>query len=205
MSRDYKNINKHARKAEQKKSGSLIGHLFTFITGLSVGAFLAAYLFMQPNLPWKNAGSRANGNDKSNTNVKQAGNDKKDESKNTSKLTLPKFEFYDILRNRKLNISERIASEQEEQSTKTDANNVYLLQVGSFKEYQTADTLKAKLALIGITSYITTIVLNGQDSRYRVRIGPFDDADKLRKTSQVLKDNDFQYMLVKLELDDGQG
>ena len=203
MSRDYKNINKHAKKAE-KKSGSLVSHLFTFVTGLSIGAFMAAYMLMQPTLPWKNNGNPTS-NDKNGENTKQAANDKQDEAKDNSKLTLPKFEFYDILRNRKLNISERIASEQEEQSSKTDANNVYLLQVGSFKEYKTADSLKAKLALIGITSYITTIVLNGQDSRYRVRIGPFDDADKLRKTSQRLKDNDFQYMLVKLELEDSQG
>ena len=203
MSRDYKDINKHAKKAE-KKSGSLVSHVFTFVTGLSLGAFFTAYLLMQPNLPWLSGGTKSPGV-KTDANNKRTANNKQDKAKDTSKLTLPKFEFYDILRKRKLNISERIASEQEEQSTKIDDNNVYLLQVGSFKEYQTADTLKAKLALIGITSYITAIVLNGSDSRYRVRIGPFDDADKLRKTSQLLKDNDFQYMLVKLELKDSQG
>lgn len=203
MSRDYKNINKHAKKAE-KKSGSLVSHLFTFVTGLSVGAFIAAYIFMRPSLPWLNAGNTPQGA-KASANDKQAANDNKAKTKDTGRLTLPKFEFYDILRNRKLNISERIASEQEQQNTNIDDNNVYLLQAGSFKEYKSADTLKAKLALIGITSYITTIVLNGNDSRYRVRIGPFDDADKLRKTSQLLKDNDFHYMLVKLELQDGQG
>lgn len=203
MSRDYKDINKHARKAE-KKPGTVVSHVFTFVTGLSLGVFVAAIVLMQPDLSWLIPDKQAA--DKTATaNNKPAVPDKKETAKDTARLTMPKFEFYDILRKRKLNISERIASEQEEKSSETDANNVYLLQVGSFKEYQTADTLKAQLALIGITSYITRIVLNGQDSRYRVRIGPFDDSEKLRQTSQQLKDNDFEYMLVKLELEDGQG
>jgi len=203
MSRDYKDINKHARKAE-KKQGTVVSHLFTFVVGLSIGVFVAAYVLMQPDLSWlfpaRQATSSSAGSDE-----KQVMADKNEKTKDNAKLTLPKFEFYDILRKRKLNISERIASEQEEKVSNTDANNVYLLQVGSFKEYQTADTLKAQLALIGITSYITRIVLNGQDSRYRVRIGPFDDAEKLRQTSTRLKENDFEYMLVKLELEDNQG
>lgn len=203
MSRDYKNINKHARKAENKQ-GTVVSHLFTFVVGLSIGVFVAAYVLMQPDLSWlfptKQVTDNAPAGDE-----KQVSANKDEKEKDNSRLTLPKFEFYDILRKRKLNISERIASEQEEKISDTDANNVYLLQVGSFKEYQTADTLKAQLALIGITSYITRIVLNGQDSRYRVRIGPFDDAEKLRLTSQRLKDNDFEYMLVKLELEDNQG
>ena len=202
MSRDYKNINKHARKAE-KKSGTLVSHVFTFVTGLSIGAFIVAFVLMQPDLQWLTAKTDSGGKLSAKDKQDVAKQDKK--AKDTSKLTLPKFEFYDILRNRKLNISERIASEQEEKSSETDENNVYLLQVGSFKEYKTADTLKARLALIGITSYITTIVLNGQDSRYRVRVGPFDDSEKLRKTSQLLKENDFQYMMIKLELEDNQG
>ena len=204
MSRDYKNINKQAKKAE-KNTGSLIGQLFTFVTGLSIGAFVTAYLFMQPDLSWFRSIERSSNNN-AGANAKQsaaAGNRYK--AKDSGKLTLPKFEFYDILRKRKLNISERIASEQEEKVANADENNIYLLQVGSFKDNQAADTLKAKLALIGIKSYITRVVLNGQDSRYRVRVGPFDDADKLRRTSQQLKDNNFQYMLVKLELQDSQG
>ena len=203
MSRDYKDINKQARKAE-KKSGALVGHLFTFITGLCIGGLVATFIFTQPDLSWMNFSSKKSGNDPAKA-VQQAQTSNKKTSQDTSKLTLPKFEFYDILRKRKLNISERIASEQEENNSTSDANNVYLLQVGSFKEFKSADTLKAKLALIGISSYISRTVLNGQDSRYRVRVGPFDDSDKLRRTSQRLKDNNYQYMLVKLELEDSQG
>lgn len=205
MSRDYKNINKQARQAE-KKSSALVSHLFTFITGLCIGGFVATFILIQPDMSWMHFNSKKSVKDPV-RNEQQAQNSKQKKARSSSKPKMPKvnFEFYDILRKRKLNITERIASEQEEKSAKSNANDVYLLQVGSFRKYKTADTLKAKLALIGITSYISRTVLNGQDSRYRVRVGPFDNSDKLRLTSQRLKDNNYQYMLVKLELENSQG
>jgi cell division septation protein DedD len=202
MPRDYKDIKKQAKQAA-KNTGSLISNLFSFIAGLSLGLFIAAYAFMQPGWldVWEGLSS-GNADDAHTASRIYA----KPETQPAAEVPMPKFEFYDILRMRKLNITETIASNQE---GVTDPNaedtSIYVLQVGSFADFQSADQLKAQLALLGISSYITRIVLNGQDSIHRVRIGPFEDPEKLRQTQAQLEENDFQYMMLKLELDDSQG
>ena len=203
MPRDYKDINKQVKKSN-RNFGALISNIFSFITGLSIGLFIAAYVLMQPDWLNKYPLSAFFSNDKS-QNTNQAQIQTQAKAKATSEVPIPKFEFYDILRKRKLNISETIASEQDTKDSVTDTANVYVLQVGSFTEYKTADELKAQLALLGITSYITQVVINGKDSVHRVRIGPFENPEKLRETRQRLEENRLEYTLLKLELADSQG
>ena len=202
MSRDYKDINKQAKKAGGNSS-SLISNLFSFITGLSIGLFIAAFAIMQPDL-FKGIPQLAflNKEEVSQESQDQAVTEEK--TRDTSNIPIPKFEFYDILRNRKLNISETIASEQDARDSATDTAGVYVLQVGSFADYQTADQLKAQLAFLGIASYITRAVISGRDTVHRVRIGPFEDPEKLRETRQTLEKNSLEYTLLKLELDESQ-
>jgi len=202
MPRDYKDINKQAKKAN-RSTGSFISNLFSFITGLSIGLFIAAYTFMQPDWSKRFPALAFLNNDKI-MQMDPGQSVAKEKPKDTTNVPLPKFEFYDILRNRKLNISETIASEQDARDSTTDTANVYLLQVGSFADYQTADQLKAQLAFLGITSDITRVVINGRDSVHRVRIGPFEDPEKLRETRQRLEENSLEYTLLKLELDETQ-
>lgn len=49
----------------------------------------------------------------------------------------------------------------------------YLLQAGSFRQQQDADTLRANLALLGIDARIEQVELPGGETWHRVRIGPF--------------------------------
>lgn len=56
---------------------------------------------------------------------------------------------------------------------------VYLLQLGSFKSHADADRLKARLAMQGIESDIQNITISnvqGKTSVYRVRSGPYNQA-----------------------------
>lgn len=203
MPRDYKNIKKQVKEAE-KKPGKLFSNLLAFIAGLSIGLFLATYIYLDTKRPWRNS-DIALLNDNNVNQETQSQRNNKEQVETTNDLTIPKFEFYDILRNRKLSISERIANEQEEINSTTDVTNIYLLQVGSYKEYQAADQVKAQLALIGITANIQRVVINGQDSRHRVRVGPFEDPEKLKQTRRRLEENNHEYMLLKLEVEDAQG
>ena len=203
MPRDYKDINKQTKIAN-RNSGAFISNMFSFITGLSIGLFIAAYVFMRPDWLNKYSVTAFFGNDNS-QNTNQAQIQTQAKTKASAEVPIPKFEFYDILRKRKLNISETIASEQDTKDSVTDTANVYVLQVGSFSEYKTADELKAQLALLGITSYITQVVINGKDTIHRVRIGPFENPEKLRETRQRLAENSLEYTLLKLELADSQG
>ncbi len=74
--------------------------------------------------------------------------------------------------------------------------------MGSFKEYKAADQTRAKLALIGIKAEIQRVVINGQDSIHRVRIGPYKDQKKLKDIRQRLMENELEFMLLTLRLED---
>ena len=197
MPRDYKDITKQAKKADKSVS-PLIGNLLSFAAGLSLGLFVAAYFYLESALDRLLYEPEAD----EVTAVQGEGEAAADTD---DRATVPKFEFYTILKNRKLNISERIADEQENKAAQADESSVYVLQVGSFKEYQAADQLRAQLALIGITAYITRVVINGDDSRNRVRVGPFENQEKLDQARTRLDENNLPYVLLKLELEDPQG
>ena len=79
---------------------------------------------------------------------------------------------------------------------------MFVLQVGSFKEFSAADEIKAKLAMMGVTADIQRVVINGQDVRHRVRIGPYKNSEKLKHDRDTLLANDLDFMLLKLKMED---
>jgi len=115
----------------------------------------------------------------------------------------PSFDFYEILPNMVVNVSEWEAEEDEdieEQAKPSDEKSgIYILQIGSFKQYDAADEVKAKLALMGIIAEIQRVVINGKDIRHRVRVGPYGDPEKLSMIRHQLTENNLSYMLLKLK------
>ena len=74
----------------------------------------------------------------------------------------------------------------------------YVLQVGSFKDFGSADQVKAQLALLGVFADIQRVMLNEQDVRHRVRLGPYSSVDEVRDVRRRLIDNDIEFMLIEL-------
>ena len=74
--------------------------------------------------------------------------------------------------------------------------------MGSFEQYEAADEVKAQLALLGINADIQRVVINGRDIRHRVRVGPYKDPAKLQEIRDRLLANNFDFMLLKLKMDD---
>ena len=195
MPRDYKNINKGSKK---RNPVAIYSRLLSFSTGLTIGLFIAFLVYLnehQPNydFPFKTPFSSV-ANEQTDTHKQQ------DES--NIALPEPKFDFYKILPNREVNISEWIAEEKDKAESGHDESSIYVFQVGSFKEYKAADQTRARLALIGINAEIQRVVINGQDSRHRVRIGPYKDQVKLKDIRQRLMENELEFMLLKLRLED---
>ncbi len=77
----------------------------------------------------------------------------------------------------------------------------YVLQVGSFRDFSSADQVKAELALLGIFADIQRVMLNGQDVRHRVRLGPYKSIDEMKEISSRLEDNQIEFMLLELRAD----
>ena len=74
----------------------------------------------------------------------------------------------------------------------------YMLQIGSFKRYEDADTLKAKLAFSGIEADIASVTLANGQEWHRVRIGPSRDIKYINSVQDQLAQNSFNAMLMKV-------
>ena len=128
----------------------------------------------------------------------------KQKDQSVAQLPEPQFDFYKILPNKEVNISEWESVEEENVSAPAAAQQpvMFVLQVGSFKQFEAADEIKAKLALMGVTADIQRVVINGQDVRHRVRIGPYKNSNQLKQAKDRLLANDLDFMLLKLKMED---
>ncbi|MCZ6804495.1 MAG: SPOR domain-containing protein [Proteobacteria bacterium] len=195
MPRDYKNIKK-------KKSGPLASRfnsVLSFSTGLAIGLFIAVIVYFHEH----SANIVNNNSLLVNEPVSEKENIANNKNEDIAQLPEPQFDFYKILPNKKVNISEWEAIEEEYASSQKEEQPVlFVLQVGSFKEFKSADEIKAKLALMGITADIQRVVINGQDVRHRVRIGPYKNTNKLQQARDRILTNDLDFMLLKLKMED---
>ncbi|EAR22577.1 SPOR domain-containing protein [Nitrococcus mobilis] len=76
-------------------------------------------------------------------------------------------------------------------------NASYLLQVGSFRNLDDADQLKARLALLGVEASIQNAELAGGGTWHRVRIGPFSDREHLNAIRKRLQADNIHAILLK--------
>ncbi len=186
MPRDYKNIKKESQKKKPPSAGSFLN----FLTGLSLGLFVAVIVFFYGDdiSTWieveRTGPSLAN-------NTIVSGNKGKEAA-----VPEPEFEFYNILPNKEVDISEWIEKPQENAPAPSEQGN-YILQVGSFKKNTAADQVKARLALLGFEAYIEPGVINGEGV-YRVRIGPYSNISKLKSVRKRLLANNLDFMEMRL-------
>lgn len=113
-------------------------------------------------------------------NILEPQEKKSNDKKNTA------FEFYQMLPASKVTVPEHETSR-------------FYLQAGSFKNYKTADRMKAKLALIGIVSIIESITLKDTGRWHRVRAGPFAGTREINRVRSVMRDNDIEPIMVKVK------
>ncbi len=73
----------------------------------------------------------------------------------------------------------------------------YVLQVGSFKSSEEADSLKAQLALMGVETNIETVKVN-TINWHRVRIGPSKNINQLQSTQKRLRTKNMDSILLKV-------
>jgi cell division protein FtsN len=190
MPRDYKNIKKTAPKKESRFSGIL-----TFLSGLSIGLFVAVLVFFYGN-------ELADSFQVQRPVAKQPGRQEAinpvKEKEVTKAVPEPTFEFYNILPNKEVDISAWITKEPEKKINEApDEEGNYILQVGSFKQHKAADQVKARLALLGFQAYIEPGVINGEGT-FRVRIGPYNNLTKLKSARERLLANDLDFMQMRL-------
>jgi cell division protein FtsN len=188
MSFDYKQV----RPPKSDSSGSfLIGLFFGFLLGLGVAAGIAIYFFKTP-IPFS---------DRPRAQDKPLASDQKalEPAKAAKADDKPRFDFYRILPGKEEPITERQMRDAAKQAAKPGApKESYFLQAGSFPNPADADSLKARLALMGMEANVEPANVAGKGVWYRVRLGPYTRVDEINRIRQQLTQNGVDVSLVKV-------
>lgn len=187
MPRDYKNTR---RKPEKKPVAGWIWMLSGLMIGLLVA--LLVYLSQQP------ASTTAK------NKISSAAPKKEVVSKKQKKPVVKekdddglRYEFYTVLPESEIVIPEQelIQREKDSPSARKEKHS-YILQAGSFRKVQEAESLKARLALLGIESSVEKVLVHG-DTWHRIRIGPFVSLRDINSTRNRLVHNDINAILIR--------
>jgi cell division protein FtsN len=203
MAKDYKNTSQRKRK----KSGTMPGWAW-MLTGLSIGLFVAFLVYLNDHpLQMGNASKPAPILEKSRfaepeKKTASAGKETSGQKKESQAQT-PRFDFYNLLPEMEVLIPEtEIAAEREKNTTGEQV--VYDLQVGSFRQFDDADRLRAKLALENYESHIQRVTITGnynsEQTWFRVRVGPFKSAREMGKVRNRLQNQSMDPIVLKTVL-----
>ena len=116
----------------------------------------------------------------------------------------PKFEFYTMLPEMEVTVPESeiepppVAAEEPREEV-PEADQSYVLQVGSFRQLEEADRQKATLALLGLEADIQTVSIDGDETWHRVRLGPYKSLDALTQARGQLYENQIDAIVLKLK------
>lgn len=212
MARDYKN-----RSSRKNAAAGRLAGLVTFVAGLVTGLCVAVGFYLVEGLPALMQSGQESPVVATSPPEKAPGTTENDGDANRpadSKPT-PRFDFYTILPEMEVSVPEwetrESAGEPVDTPTSAAAGDAvatpatdaerYILQIGSFRQPDEAERVKANLALLGISTEIQRVVIDDGDVWHRVRAGPYQGDASLNQTRQRLIENDIDFMLLRLKPD----
>ena len=187
MPRDYKNIKNNKSEPKIKNTSNL----FSFLIGLVLGTFATSIYFNQNENIYEGKPSFNDNNyNKENENI---------ETINTKEIT---FDFPTILEERTVEkIIEKTYPETQINIDKSEKITRYIIQVGSFKNFKSADALKAKLAFSGLSANIQKTNIIGKGISFRVFVGPFEDKEKKDAVKKILAANSIDSITIEQKIE----
>ena len=109
----------------------------------------------------------------------------------------PTLDFYTVLPKIERVISEPVPAKESEDPG--DGVNVrYVLQVAAYENFTEADRLKAELTLTGFDARIQKVTIGEKGVYYRVRLGPYQNKDKLAEVEQKLLERGIRGMSLRV-------
>jgi cell division protein FtsN len=190
MSKDYYRAEPAARGGG---SQLLVGILIGLVLGLGIALGVAWYINKMPNpfLARTPPGKLEP--------LKPAAPAPSKSEDKTARAPEPKlrFDFYKILPGTEEPVTAPQTKDARKPSTAT-AGETFFLQAGAFQNPRDADTLRARLALLGVEARIQTATLPDKGVWHRVRVGPYTSVAELGRTRETLKQNGVETTLIKV-------
>lgn len=122
-----------------------------------------------------------------------------EQSRQSTKPKKPRYDFFTVLPEMEVVVPDQELSRKAKPASDTtagDAQDSYILQVGSFQSAADAEQMKARLALLGSVANVQTVTVNGE-TWHRVRIGPFEGARKADEMRRMLSENQIDTLVMK--------
>lgn len=111
---------------------------------------------------------------------------------------LPQFDFYTILPEKEVIVPDHeINTRAREERVGQAKTASYILQAGSFREFKDADSLRAKLALMGIESKVEKAKV-GNVVWHRVKMGPYTQMASASTLRSRLRENGIDVLVVEV-------
>jgi cell division protein FtsN len=197
MSRDYKSPSKS--NSRKKGSNLFLGLFLGYVLGLVSAIGVWMYIHQAPSPFIQNEKPEVS------TKIKPSKNgdialkemlildNSQSQTKDPNEKT--RFEFYEMLPGNEEPVTEIELQKAAEQPLLKDK---YYLQIGSFKDTEDAENLKAKIAMLGMEAYIQSADLSEKGMWHRVRVGPFTKIDAIKKTRSSLLQSGIKANLIKI-------
>jgi len=157
------------------------------LAGLALGLFVAFLVYLNEHRPAR----------QSTASSETASRSKASTDKNATEK--PRFDFYTILPEQEVVVPERSPEEERQNGASEREKAKYLLQAGSFRTLSQADSLRARLALLGVEAGIETVRVKGGETWHRVRVGPFNSVREVAKIQERLRRKEIQTLRVKIK------
>ncbi len=197
MSRDYKSP---SRSNSRKKGSNLflglfIGYALGLVSAIGVWMYIhqAPSPFIQNEKPEVNTKIEPSKNGNIALQEMLILDNSQGQNKDPNEKT--RFEFYEMLPGNEEPVTEIELQKAAEQPILKDK---YYLQVGSFKDTEDAESLKAKIAMLGMEAYVQSADLSEKGMWHRVRVGPFTKIDTIKKTRSSLLQSGIKANLIKI-------
>lgn len=210
------------RRSNNKSS--LAGVWLTLGIFLGIFAMALAYVFFTNHPPYNKAkpemASSANSKTKQETVVLENKSQQKISlNKQNQEVSKPqqrkrqenaqRFEFYTLLPGMEVEIPDRTTDTKAQSKSKNVRNasttqvkekpktiSHYIVQAGIFQEFHKADTLKAKLTLLGFSPAIQKVQTQEGNAWFRVTLGPFASEPLALNQKKRLEDQKIHGILI---------
>ncbi|WP_049723504.1 SPOR domain-containing protein [Gilvimarinus polysaccharolyticus] len=113
-----------------------------------------------------------------------------------AELPKPRFDFYKLLQEEEV-IVPATEPNRRDNDTPPATPVKYLLQVGSFRNPDDADKLRAQLILLNLGARTESVTINNNERWHRVVVGPFDNQRKLSKARSTLVTNQYNALVLQ--------
>jgi cell division protein FtsN len=184
-------VTKNSNSSSSKFGPMLTGIIFGVLLGLLMAGGVAWYVLTKNPRSFASEEPTARVKPMVELKQKEAAADKtapSEKAKPTDAEAKPQYEFYKVLTETKSENApnaEPVASVAAPGATK-EAN---VLQAGAFQKQDDAEKLKAKLAMLGVEATIQSANVPDKGLWFRVRLGPFANANEMNKVAATLKQN----------------